>query len=111
MKEPVGATTITKRILDLGVSLTFSELLAFAPAVEKQFTKAIFEDEAIQFRVNTTELAEALETSTPYSWYSMESPKAKVYLEDGSKVMALLDTSGEINVITRELMEDTNLAI
>lgn len=41
----------------------------------------------------------------------MGSPKAKVRLEDGSKVTALLDTSAEINVMTRELIEDANLAI
>lgn len=49
LKESVGATTIIKRILDLEVNLTMSKLLAFALAVEKQFTKAIFEDEAVQF--------------------------------------------------------------
>ena len=45
LKEPVGATKITKRILGLGVSLTVGELLASAPGVEKQLTKALFEDE------------------------------------------------------------------
>lgn len=46
-KESVGATIITKQILDLGVNLTVGELLASAPAVEKQLNKAIFEDDAI----------------------------------------------------------------
>ena len=41
----------------------------------------------------------------------MGSPKAKVHLEDGSKVTAFFDTGAEINVITRELMEDANLAM
>ncbi len=49
MKESVGATTITKRIQDLGVNLTVSELSASAPAFQKQLTKAISEDEAVQF--------------------------------------------------------------
>lgn len=53
LKESVGATTITKRILDLGVNLTVGELLASAPAFKKQLTKTITKDEAIQFRVNT----------------------------------------------------------
>ncbi len=35
LKESIGATTITKRILDLGVNLTVGELLASALAVEK----------------------------------------------------------------------------
>ncbi len=47
LKESVGATTITKRILDLGISLTVGELLASIPAVEKQLTKAISEDKAV----------------------------------------------------------------
>ena len=34
LKESVGATTITKRILDLGVNLTVGELLASVQAVE-----------------------------------------------------------------------------
>lgn len=40
-KDSVGATMITKRILDLGVNLTVGGLLASAPAVEKKLTKAI----------------------------------------------------------------------
>ena len=35
LKESVRATTITKRILDLGINFTVGKLLAFAPAVEK----------------------------------------------------------------------------
>ena len=111
MKESVGVTTITKRILDLRVNFTVGELLASAPAVEKQPTKAISEDEAVQFRVNTLSSAEDLETTSPYSWYSMGSLKAKFRLEDSSKVTALLDTGAEMNVMTRELMEDANLAM
>lgn len=49
LKESVGATMITKHILDLGVNLTVGELLVSTPAVEKQLTKAITEDKAVQF--------------------------------------------------------------
>ena len=55
--------------------------------------------------------AEALEAANPYSWYSIRSPKAKVYLEDNSKVTPLLDTGAEINMMIRKLMEDANLAM
>lgn len=41
----------------------------------------------------------------------MGSPKAKVHLEDSFKVIALLDTNVDINIMTRELMEDVNLAM
>ena len=56
LKKLVGATIITKCILDLGVSLTVGELLASAPAVEKQLTKAISEDEAVQFSVSLVDI-------------------------------------------------------
>lgn len=46
-KESISATTITKDILDLGVNLTVSKLLASASAIEKQLTKAIIEDKVI----------------------------------------------------------------
>lgn len=111
LKESVGATMITKQILDLGVNLTVGELLASAPAVEKQLTKAISEDEAIQFRVNSLDTDNYQEAATSPTWYSMGSPKTKVRLEDGSKVLALLDTGAEIDLMTREVMEDAGLAI
>lgn len=41
----------------------------------------------------------------------MGSPKAKVHLKDGFKVIAFLDTSAEINFIIKKLMENINLAI
>ncbi|MCJ1349891.1 hypothetical protein MMC31_008134, partial [Peltigera leucophlebia] len=90
LKESVGATMITKRILDLGVNLTVGELLASAPAVEKQLTKAITGNEAVQFQVNTLGSGEILEAKKPFHWYSMGSPKAKVALKDDSKITALL---------------------
>lgn len=99
LKESIGATTITKHILDLGVNLTVGELLASALAVEKQLTKAITEDEGVQFWVNTLE-SSTVNTRNSHLCYSMGSPKAKVRLEDGSKVIALLDTGIEINVTT-----------
>lgn len=67
LKESGGTTTIIKRILDLGVNFTIGELFASATAVEKQLTKAISEDEAVQFRVNALSSTEALEAANPYS--------------------------------------------
>ena len=55
LKESVGTTTITPRILDLEVNLTVGELLASTLAIEKQLTKAITKNEVMQFRVNTLE--------------------------------------------------------
>lgn len=41
LKQSVGATTITKRIRDLGINLTVGELLASALGVEKRLTKRL----------------------------------------------------------------------
>ena len=93
------------------VSLTVGELLVSAPAVKKQLTKAISEDKPIQFQVSTFNSNKALEAISSSSWYPIRSSKIKVCLEDGSKVTALLDTGAEINVMTKKLMEDSNLAM
>ncbi len=73
--------------------------------------KAIFENEDDQFRVNVLSPTEALEAANPYSWYPIGPPKAKVRLEDSSNVTTLLDTGAKINLKTRKLMEDANLAM
>ena len=52
-----------------------------------------------------------MEALTSYSWYSMGLLKAKIRLKDSFKVTTLLDTGVEINVMTRKLIEDINLAI
>lgn len=41
----------------------------------------------------------------------MGTPKAKVRLEDGFKIIALLDTGVEINVITKKVMKDARLTM
>lgn len=109
LKKSVGAIIITKCILKLGVNLTISELLASAPAIEKQLIKTIMKDKTVQFWVNTLGSSEAFEIKKLFIWYSIRSPKVKVRLEDGSKITKLLDTGAEINLMTRKIMENTRL--
>ena len=47
LKESVGATIITKQILNLRVNFLIGKELGFALAVKKQLTKAIFKDKAV----------------------------------------------------------------
>lgn len=49
LKESVGATTITMRILDLGVNLTVGELRALALAVEKNSQKPFLRKRQFSF--------------------------------------------------------------
>lgn len=58
----------------------------------------------MRFRVNFVDVDNPVHIKD--SWYSMGSPKNKVRLEDGTKVTALLETAAEINVMTRDVMED-----
>ena len=103
LKKSIGVTKITKRILDLDISLTVGELLASAPGVEKQLTKALSGDEVVQFRMNGLGVAAASEASPKCQWYTIGCPKTRVRLEDSAKVLVLLDTSSEINVMTKAL--------
>ena len=111
LKESVGVTKTTKRILDLDVSLTVSELLASASGVEKQLTKALSEDEVVQFRVNSLRVAVVIEANLKCQWYTMGFAETRVCLEDSAKVLALLDTGAEINVMTKAVMEEASLVM
>lgn len=54
-KESVGATTITKRVLDLKISLTVARCIASALAIDKDLNKIITGGEAVQFWFNNLE--------------------------------------------------------
>ncbi len=84
LKESLGATEITKRILDLKINLTIGELLASAPSVEKQLTKALWEDEVVQFRLNTVKLGNPISLARRRSEYAMGYPRTKALLEIGN---------------------------
>lgn len=55
-KKFVSAIKIIKCILDLGISLIIGGLLASAPAIEKQLTKAITKKKTMQFQMKNFEL-------------------------------------------------------
>ena len=93
------------------MSFNAGGLLVYTPADEIQLIKAISEDEAFQFFVHTLGSDEVLEALTPYSLYSIGSLRAKICLEDEFKVMTLFDTSIKINIMTKKLIEDVNLAM
>lgn len=47
LNESIGATKITKRIMDLDINLIVGELLASASVVEKQLAKGILENKVV----------------------------------------------------------------
>lgn len=90
--------------------MTVGKLLALALAVEKQYTKAITEDKGVQFPVNTLK-SSFVDAWNSNSWYFISSLKAKVGLENGFEFTILLDTGTKMNVMTRKIIEDADLAI
>lgn len=110
-KESVGATTITKRILILEVNVTLGEILVLAPKIKKQLTRAIIEDEAIQLCISTLDIESCNDSSSLHLWYSKDFTKTNVLLKESFKVIALIETGVEINVMTREVMEDAGLTM
>lgn len=55
LKKSIRVTTIIKQILNFEISFIIGKLLAYALVVENQLGKAISEDEALQFCVNTVD--------------------------------------------------------
>ena len=107
----MGVITITKQILNLRVSFNAGGLLVYALTDEIQLIKAISEDEAFQFFVYTLGSDEVLEAPIPYSSYSIGLLRAKICLKDEFKVITRFNMSIKINIMTKKLIEDVNLAM
>lgn len=54
LKKSIRAITITKHILNLEINLTIGELLASAPAVEKQLTKLLLRTRLCNFEESSS---------------------------------------------------------
>lgn len=65
----------------------------------------------IQFFINTLRLAKVLKTFILYFLYSIKLFKAKIQLDNDSKIIILLNTSLKINIIMKNLIKNTNLAL
>ncbi len=110
-KESVSVRKITQRISDLDGSFTVGELLASAFGVEKLVTKALSEDEFVQFRINSLGVAAVGSPSSNCQWYTIGCPKTRVLLKYSAKILALLDTDAEINLVRKAVMEEAGLAM
>lgn len=82
LKKLIGAIMIIKYIFDLGIILTVGKLLPSTPLVKKQLIKAIIENKALQFCVNSLNVNDYQKVSTNYTWNSISSSKAKMHLKD-----------------------------
>lgn len=108
LKKVVDTTTIMKRILDLEVNLTFGRLFASTQVVEKQLTKIISDNKAVQFWLNSLE-SNIVKAKKSHFWYFIIFLKAKIRIKNRSKLTVLLDTDAKINIMTQKVMKDVGL--
>ena len=118
LKGEANATDMLEKIISTPVEgITVREILALAPSLRNLFFKAQ--------PVNTNEQAQLKKTPVPVAklgavrtcgadrpvLYASATPKVKVSLNDECEVIAMLDTSAEINVMVRSIAEAGGLPI
>ncbi len=99
--------------MDLGPKNQFYSrtIYSFSFGSEKQLTKAITRDEAIQFWYKTAGIKGRNNFSGLHWWYFIGSLKTKVWLEDSFQIIALLDNEAKIKTIIREVSKNKRLAM
>lgn len=109
LKKSMSAIKITKHILGLNINPKVRKLLALAFAIKKQLIRVIFENKAIQFRINFNNINNFVYLN--YSQYFMGSAKIKIRFRNNLKTMVFLDTRAKINVMTRKVMKNIGLVM
>ena len=126
IKGESTARSLVARGLDNPIVTSLREIIDIAPLVERLMKTAMREGKEFSFKLQPEEkpklptaavnlhkvdfsaIDEALKDT---SYYAMGTPKCKTILNYNLRVMTLLDCGAEVNVMTRQVMDDAGLAM
>ena len=130
LKSSYQPNTLSRRLLDQKMEVTVRELVATTPEIERILTKALEEGEVAEFKImNLTSTGDDVEQeedeitypdlpTTPFpsvprntSWFAMGCPTAQVALDRSYKLLALLDSGSQVNVMDKPTMIKSGLAM
>lgn len=127
LKASYQPNTLSKCLFDQKIIITVKELMATPPEIEKILTKALAEREVAEFQilnflteddakqkedeVNYPSLSSALAPSRDTFWFAMDCFTAQVALDRTYKLLALLKSGSQVNVMNKSIMLRTELAM
>ncbi len=86
------------------------EVIVFASLAQKIFFKILFEENVIKFHVNLIR-SRSITKKREEQWYVCESFKTKIIIESVVRIIALMNSKTEINVMIKRLMNKTKIII
>ncbi len=84
------------------------EVIVFASLAQKIFFKILFDEDVIKFHVNSIRFRSTTQKRKK-QWYVCEFSKAKVIIEDVVRIIELMNSKTEINVMIKRLMNKTKI--
>jgi hypothetical protein len=84
------------------------EIIVFVSLAQKIFFKILFDENVIKFHVNFIR-SRSITQKREKQWYVCEFSKAKIIIEDVVKIIELMNSKAEINVMIKKLMNKTKI--
>ncbi len=84
------------------------EVIVFISLVQKIFFKILFDENVIKFHVNSIR-SRSTTQKREEQWYVCEFSKAKIIIEDVVRIIELMNSKTEINVMIKRLMNKTKI--
>ncbi len=90
------------------VIFSLIEIIVFVSLVQKIFFKILSDENVIKFHVNLIRSRSTTQKKEK-QWYVCEFSKAKIIIEDVVKIIELMNSKTEINVMIKRLMNKTKI--
>ncbi len=84
------------------------EIIVFVSLAQKIFSKILFEDDVIKFHVNSIR-SRLITQKRKEQWYVCEFLKTKIIIENAIRIIELMNSKTEINVMIKRLMNKTKI--
>jgi hypothetical protein len=86
------------------------EIIVFVSFAQKIFFKIFFDEDVIEFHVNLIKFR-LITQKRKKQWYVYEFFKAKIIIKNVVKIIELMNSKAEINVMIKKLMNKTKIII
>ena len=103
-KSAEDSDDLMKKIRDAQITLTMKELIAYAPAAHKLFTRGLSEEQITKLTVRSLEVN--MKKKGIDSWYSCANPRVLAVLKSRVRIQALLNSDAEINLMSADIQKN-----
>jgi hypothetical protein len=96
------------KIKSVQIIVSLIKVIVFASFTQKIFFKILFDEDIIKFHVNSIR-SRSITQKEEEQWYVCEFFKTKIIIENAIKIIELMNSKTEINVMIKRLINKTKI--